>query len=188
MSLTLYPYFVDPARLRAVYGGKDATLAAQVRAGISWPPTAGEAVSAEEALDQIIRGAVLDSAARDVYTSVLESICGVVGVDGTESLNEDDLQAFEPELVERANAALARLGGAGLDALVTKDHPYLPGIGRPDDIPLIDLYEATDCARVTAAIAARWTDFAAAEALAVGPLLRLLERRRFYDALIVFSY
>ncbi|MDB4959851.1 MAG: hypothetical protein JWO36_7420 [Myxococcales bacterium] len=186
--MTLYPYFVDPLRLRAVYGGKDVELGAKIRAGLTWPPTVGEAVSADEALDQILRGAILDSSVREVYTSVLESICGTIGIDATEHLDEDDHLTLEGELIEIANQALRRIGVAELAANATTDHPFLPGIGRPQDIPMIEVYEAADCARTAAVIDARWSDFTADEVLGVGPVLRLLEHRRYHDVLIVFSY
>jgi hypothetical protein len=188
MSYTLYPYFVDPTRLRQVYGCKDTELAAKVRAGLTWPPTVGEAVTADEALDQILRGSILDSDAREVYTSVLESICDAIGIDGTEHLDEDDHLSFQGLLIETANRALRRIGVPALEGNETKDHPFLPGIGRPQDFPKIEVYEAAECTRASALIDAHWADFSAEEVLSVGPVLRLLQHRRYHDVLVVFSY
>lgn len=144
------------------------------------------------ALNEIIEGATLDPSGRATYTLVLQWICGTVGVDAWFGAEEDDQEYAEqePEPIETLNAILRRLGESELEESAHQTHPFLPTLplAPAHDFPTIAVYDAAGCARTAETLSARWSELDEDEIEVAGPMLRLLERRRYDDVLIVFSY
>lgn len=189
MGYSVYPYLVDPFRLGQVYGSGDLEIERAVWASPSWPPELEDrSADADTALDEIIRGAELSAQRRVLYTRVLEHVCAALGVTARSHCEHDDPDLLAGDIVHYVNEALQRLCVPTLMPIAYPDHPFLPGLPLTLDSPTVEVYSARDCARTRMILKARWSDLNADERTVCGPVLRLLEKRRLHDALVLFSY
>lgn len=188
-SGSVVPYLVDPLRLGLVYGSGDLELERAVFAG-DWPPQRAELseAAADLALDTIISGGTLRCDHRARYTIVLEAVCATLGAQACGSCDHDDVEIQTPDLVHPLNLALTRLAARPLLPLEFEDHPFLPGLGATLGAPSIEVFSASECARVSRVLRARWHELTRNERAVLFSTLRLLDKRRAHDALVVFSY
>jgi hypothetical protein len=190
MGTCIYPYLVDPLRLGQVYGSGDLELERAVFSQCEWPPRRDELseAAADHALDEIINGDELSTDRRYLYTLVLEQVCATLGTTATGTCDHDDVEIHTDDLVHTVNEVLRRLGVAELMPLEYEDHPFLPGLGATLGTPTIEVFSASECARVSRVLKARWQDLTRNERAVLFSTLRLLDRRRAHDALVLFSY
>lgn len=188
-SVSVYPYLVDPFRLGEVYGSGDLEIERAVWASSNWPPADQDtSLDADHALDEIIRGAELVAQRRALYTRVLEHVCAALGVTASRHCEHDDPELLAGDIVHFVNEGLGRLGAPLLMPVAYPDHPFLPGLPLTLGMPMVEVYAAADCARTRLVLKARWSELSADDRAACTPMLRLLEKRRLHDALVLFSY
>lgn len=189
MGTCIYPYLVDPLRLGQVYGSGDLELERAVFAG-DWPPRrdALSESAADNALDTIINGGELEADRRVLYTQVLEQVCATLGTTASGTCDHEDVEIHTDDIIDSVNEVLRRLGVPELAPMEFDDHPFLPGLGATVGAPTVEVFSASECARAARVLKARWQDLTRNERAILFSTLRLLEKRRAHDALVLFSY
>lgn len=186
MSISYAYVFADPLRLARVFGSKDPRLEAVVhetpRCWISEDEETEDHILAE-----IIDGAIVEDREPHLQVLVFHWIASAIGTRADENADEDDGVALEGDLVRSVNPALKRLGEAPLLEAESADHPFLPTMGlamQAADSVVCSMFSAADCDRAHTLLSTRWADFTPDEIEVVGPLKRLLHRRRYHDVLL----
>lgn len=185
MSTSYDHAFADPARLAMIYGSKDPRLEAVVLATPRcW--VSDDEPRELQILAEILEGTMIGASEEHLYVQVFHWIASAIGATA-ELDDEHDARALEADVIGSANAALERLGEPPLVETYSPDHPFLPAkdlVLRAADSVVCSMFSAQDCDRTHQLLRKRWADFTPAEIEAIGPLSRLLGRRRYHDVLL----
>lgn len=192
MSISYDYAFADPARLAMIYGSKDPRLEAVVLATPRcWFSDDDE--QEHRILTEIIGGTIVADVESDahLYVLVFHWIATSIGASVDRNVVDDDANALEGDLIRSVNPALERLGEPPLLVADSPDHPFLPARDLADqsaDSVACFVFSAEDCERTHKLLLNRWADFAPEEIEVVGPLSRLLGRRRYHDVLLQLMF
>jgi len=192
VSLSYDYTFADPMRLAMVYGSKDPHLEAAVLATPRcW--VSDDEEQEHRILAEIIKGTIAVDVAGEAprYMLVFHWIASAIGASAEANADDDDANALEGDVIRSANPALERLGELPLSEVDSSDHPFLPAKGlavQAADSIVCSVFSATDCQRTSTLLARRWADFTPEEIEVVGPLSRLLGRRRHHDVLLQLMF